>query len=355
MMNIPHISKGLLVVFVLILFSSCEHQLQMKTKVYPDGRLDKSIVFISNDSVENTIQYQYLGVNSAKGWNLTREVMNDTTTETSFSGKPVKVEKNQEFKYAYQKSFTSAAEANAELAQPSDSLFRVTSVFDKKFRWFYTYLTYQEIYHAINRFQLPITDYFTAQDFDFIAQLPPEGNSISKADSLFLDGLMNRIYDYYGSRGYFEEYYSLLLEVNMTDTQREQLILQKEEIYHTLTHHEEIEDDFLPLLADSLGIILDTTSSAYQQKVKRIESKLKFMSWASDGKYNQVIDMPGELVSHNADSVQGNVLMWSPPAIKFMLRDYTFQAESRQRNNWAWGVSVLVLLMSIFLLIRKKR
>jgi hypothetical protein len=265
------------------------------------------------------------------------------------------VEKNQEFKYAYQKSFTSAAEANAELAQPSDSLFRVTSVFDKKFRWFYTYLTYQEIYHAINRFQLPITDYFTAQDFDFIAQLPPEGNSISKADSLFLDGLMNRIYDYYGSRGYFEEYYSLLLEVNMTDTQREQLILQKEEIYHTLTHHEEIEDDFLPLLADSLGIILDTTSSAYQQKVKRIESKLKFMSWASDGKYNQVIDMPGELVSHNADSVQGNVLMWSPPAIKFMLRDYTFQAESRQRNNWAWGVSVLVLLMSIFLLIRKKR
>ncbi len=353
MMNIPLISKGLLVVFVLMLFSSCEHQLQMKTKVHPDGRLDKSIVFISNDSVETSIRY--LGVSSATGWNLTREVMNDTTTETSFSGKSVKVEKNQKFKYAYQKSFPSAAEANAELAQPSDSLFRVTSVFDKKFRWFYTYLTYQETYHAINRFQLPVTDYFTAQDFDFIAQLPPEGKSISKADSLFLDMLMDRIYDHYGSRGYFDEYYSLLLETSLADTQREQLIRQKEEIYHALTSRQEIEEDFLPALADSLGIVLDTASAAYQQKVKMIESKFKFMSWASDGKYNQVIDMPGELVSHNADSVQGNILMWSPPAVKFMLRDFTFQAESRQRNNWAWGVSVLVLLMSIFLLIRKKR
>jgi hypothetical protein len=97
------------------------------------------------------------------------------------------------------------------------------------------------------------------------------------------------------------------------------------------------------VLFDSLGIDVDTTSNDYKRKVAEVESRLNFMSWASEGKYLHSISMPGEIINHNADSVAGNEFYWKPSYLKFAFKDYTFFVETKKPNIWAWVVSLIVI------------
>lgn len=348
----PNSVKAIVLLGALLTLCACEHQLEVNTKVYPDGSLDRTVAVVSGDSVPRKAA-RYLGVGSDSGWTVAREVIFPRPTPSAGSDPK---SASPKFKFVFRKTFASAAAANAHLGQMSDSLFRITGTFQRQFRWFYTYFRYTDTYHAVNRFSIPIEDYLTEQDFSFIDRMPAEGKGISHADSLFLDALHDRIYDAYASRGYFDEYFALLLKAEMPEAKRKQLQREQNKIFELLKNSKEVEEDFLPALADSLGVTLEATSPNYREERKRIESKLEFMLWASEGHYRHTIEMPGQVITHNADSVSGNKLIWSPPALKFMVRDYSFQAESRMPNLWAWMVSGAVVVASLLLLIfRRKR
>jgi hypothetical protein len=78
------------------------------------------------------------------------------------------------------------------------------------------------------------------------------------------------------------------------------------------------------------------------------------MSVASDAIYRHRINMPWDVVRTNADSISGNQLFWNPPSIKFLLKDYTFYAESRQLNSWAVAISGIVIALTVFLFVRRR-
>ncbi|MCU0419244.1 MAG: hypothetical protein MUC38_06255 [Cyclobacteriaceae bacterium] len=337
-----------------VLFS-CEHRMEVNTKVYPNGALDRTLTLISSDSLPYPAA-RYLGVHPDSGWAVVREtVYPRPTIKAEATEADSSDELRPKFRYVFQKTFASAAASNRSLGRASDSLFRITGTFQKRFRWFYTYVRYTDTYHAVNRFSIPVEHYLTEQDFAFIDGLPAEGKSISHADSLFLDALHDRIYDEYASRGYFDEYFALLLKADISEEKRKQLRGEQNKIFESLKNNKETEDDFLPALADSLGVVLEATSPRHQEERKRIESKLKFMFWASEGHYRHTIEMPGQVLTHNADSISGNRLMWSPPALKFMVRDYSFQAESRISNLWAWVLSAAVVVASVLLWLFRQR
>lgn len=322
------------VLIALLALTSCEHSVQMKTDVHEDGSLDKTITLISKD--KQLEENNCLGIGSKNEWNVLIDSVSKNSTAKDST-------KEKRYQYTFKKSFSSAEKSNSELATPSDSLFRITSRFERQFRWFYTYYSYSDTYHAINRFTLSVDDYLTPADFQFIQNLPAEGKPISKADSLFLNKLNERIFDDYGGRAYFDDYFQVLVDL-ANPSQKQNLLTQREAIFQSLNKKKDIVDDFLPTLADSLGIYIDKKSEDYKKRKKDVENKFEFISWATEGKYKHIVAMPGKLVSHNADSVSGSEFYWAPPYLKFAFRDYTMYAKTRKPNLWAWAISIVILI-----------
>lgn len=313
---------------VLFALTSCDHDVAMETTVHEDGSLDKTIT-IEGDSTN--ITHNFMGISESTGWQL--QVTKKDSAE--------KVDAKK-FVLSFSKHFQSSEEANQELASTNDTLFRVTSTFEKKFRWFYTYLYYSDTYHAINRLSLATEEYFTEEDYAFIDRLPAEGSSISKADSLYLDRLNEKIFDFYGSRALFEMYYSrlegLLKKENKTpwlDTLKN----HKETMYTKL-----MENDGAMNLLEIEGMSkLPLTANQLSQLEAEIETRVDFFSVAANGKYQHAINLPGSIVNTNADSVAGNSLYWRPSTTKFLLKDYMLYGESRRLNLWTVLVSIGVL------------
>lgn len=330
-----------IVLALLTTLTSCEHKVVMNTEVHEDGSLDKTII-IEGDST--TINSNFVGIGSAKDWTVT--VLKKDKVEKEDHGK---------FILTFSKHFNSAEEANQDLSTPSDTLFRVTSRFNKKFKWFYTYIQYSDTYQSINRLQYPTTDYFTQEDYSFIDRLPAEGNSISRADSLYLDRLNDKIFETYGTKALFEEYYQGLEGLLESENQHawiDTLKNHKEKLFQAMENGKDIED--LSSLLIMAGIPkLPIPYDGILRLRDQIETQTNFISTASNGKYVHSITLPYIPIDSNADSVAGNTLFWKPSSIKFLLKDYEMIGETRTPNTWAVLISVAFILLSITLIFRK--
>jgi hypothetical protein len=347
---------------LLAILSACKHDIAMETTVYPDGSLDKTI-HIAQEEGRKAIQevnvrpdktievtnaeppQNILGLRVEDGWALTtRESTTDSAKVNTFH-----------------RHFSSADEANAALATPVDSLFRVSSTFEKKFRWFYTYIYYADTYRAINRMAYPVDDYVTPEDYSFINRLPAEGKKITPADSLYLKRLHDKLFEDYALRALFENYYTAT-EKFMRENQLENrwidtLRAHKRSIFRAIVIKRDVDDKYLIHTLDSIGIPLSAAQkSAIPSTIVDYEDgKLAFMSYANDGTYHHQINMPWEVVRTNADSISGNRLFWSPPSIKFLLKDYTLYAESRQLNYSTVAISIAIVALTVFLFVRRRR
>ncbi len=334
----------LIVIALLAILTSCEHKVVMNTVVHEDGSLDKTIV-IEGDSAH--INSNFIGVGPAKGW-----------TATVLKKENEEEEDREKFILTFTKHFNSSEEANQDLGAPNDTLFRVTSRFDKKFRWFYTYIRYSDTYHAINRFQEPVTDYFTPEDYAFIDRLPAEGSSISKADSLYLHQLNDKIFDEYGTHALFEDYYQRLENLLKSENQHawvDTLRNHKGKLFESMQTEKGIQD-----LSDILVFVgipkLPVPDEKIIQLRDEIETLTNFISVASNGKYVHSITLPyNNVVNSNADSVAGNTLYWKPSSTKFLLKDYEMMGEARTPNIWAIAISGGFILLTIVLIFYKRR
>jgi hypothetical protein len=335
--------------FMIAMFSSCDHKIESETTVYPDGSLDKTMMFERNDSIGNLF-----GIATQNGWRRTVTFLSNDS-----------LSKAKDYRITFSKHFMSVSDANKELgkdvAHPVDTLLHVTAAFSKTFRWFYTYLHYSETYHQINNLRLPIHDYVTPEDLAFIHRLPAEEKKISKADSLQLTFLHEKLYDVYGLAAVSDEYFRIMLNLmraqNIEKRWEDTLLVHKKKLFERMMHEKDIEADYLPKKMDSLGIPMDyvRAQAEFDSISKSFEKKLGFISNAHDGKYTYIINMPWEVVSNNADSVSGSRLFWNPPAIKFLIEDYTIYAESRKLNYWAIAVSLATIAFTIFLFVRKSK
>lgn len=336
-------------------FSSCEHKVYTETTVHEDGTLDKTIVVQSQDSTD-----YFFGLSKEKGWEMKAEPVD--TAKKDKDAKP-------KLYLTFRKSFPSAEKANEELAIKNDTLFQITSRFEKRFKWFYTYIYYSDTYHCINRMDYPVDDYVTQEDYAFIDRLPAEGKSISKADSLYLENLHNKLFDLYALRAIYERQYKihvrLLKESGLEEKWQDTLNKHKEPIFQWLLKHKDTgedivldtSDDFLFKAMDSLGIPFpaEKMRSRYDELFLHEDAKTKFSDHASQGKYTHAINMPWAVVRTNADSVSGNRLQWNPSSMKFTLKDYTMYAESRKANYWAFILSALIIGLTFYLFVAKKR
>ena len=281
-------SKTILTLTVATLvLAACENPMRFETRVHEDGSLDKTIFFEKTDSTVS--ERNIFGIKEGNGWKV--DVKKLPTEDSSKKSNP-------EFSIRFEKSFASSDALNAELDTPSDSLFHVYSVFEKKFRWFYTYIRYTETIRPINRFKMvDPEDYFNQEDQAFINRLPAEGTAISKADSLYLQMLNEKISDYFTNMGIFNEEYKILEEVllkNKVDKKWLDTLRKKQDFIYDHVDKMKGELDFAAKMADSLKIPLPKPASSrdFQEASKDFNNRLTFMKFARDGKYVNVIEMP---------------------------------------------------------------
>jgi hypothetical protein len=334
-----------LAVLTLAVLASCDHKMAMVTDVHADGSLDKTIV---QEGGDKPYKNKMMGVGEETGWAVKVEKLDSGENDGGAS------------RITFQKRFSSAAEANAELATPNDTLFRVTSTFEKKFRWFYTHLYYADTYHSLNRLSYPpIDDYLTKEDFAFIDRLPAEGKPIAKADSLYLERLEDKLFEIYAGTAIFEIYYTtaqkLLRENEMAPRWLDTLRVHKKDMLNELRGDNDMNGNFMLNAMDGLGIPLpDDAGSQFDVMIKPVERITNFISTAHDGTYQHAIHMPWNVVRTNADSVSGRMLFWSPPSIKFLVKDYTMYAEARQMNYWAIALSAALIGFTVYLFVRRR-
>lgn len=333
-----------------LLLMGCENPIHMETKVHEDGSLDKTIVLEKTDKMRAT--NNMFGISESTGW-----AVHSTISETK---KDSLSKEEPKYNIEFKRSFASVDEANTELNKNLDTLFGIQTTFEKKFRWFYTYIRYSETFRPIDRFKkINPENYFNQEDKAFINRLPGEGTAISKADSLFLNQLNEKIYDKYANDALFNEFYQILREVVQQNTSDkkwlDKLASKKDFIYKKLNDWDG-DPQFASNLADSLGIPLPKEKAAedFKRLSKDINSRVGFMSFARDAKYTNIIEMPWPVINNNADSITSNKLYYKPLTTKFAIQPYTMFAESRKLNLWAVIVSGIIVVGTMLLLIRKR-
>lgn len=344
-MKTKSLVTGIVIVATLM---SCENPITLRTKVNEDGSLDKTIIFekaeakLANENV--------FGINNKNGWSFKRTKPNDSLR--------VKSDK-EKYRLRFYKHFANDAVMNDELDKNSDTLFRVHARFEKKFRWFYTYIRYTEIIRPINRFKLVAPkDFFTSEDDSFIRRLPAEGKTISKADSVYLILLNEKIADHFANMGIFKETYQALEEVikrNLPEEKWLDTLRKNQEFIYNRIEKDKGITDFIDKITDSLKIPLSKSKATqdFNALTKDLNARVDFMSFARDGKYLAEFEMPWTVVNSNADSVAGNTLYWRPVVNKFVYMDYEMFAESRSLNLWAVVISVVIIGFTILSLRRK--
>jgi hypothetical protein len=340
-------NQGINLLLLTCVLTACEQDITVETGVHSDGSLDRTITFKEADSTVS--RYNIFGISDTDGWDVTKQEWKQNDSDKKWI-------------VQFRRTYASVNEANHDMNTGRDTLFSVKSGFEKRFRWFYTYMRYSDIYCALNRFRgLAPEDYFTKEDYSFIDRLPAEGKMISKADSLYLVRLNEKIFDLYATRAFFEEACTILSDVMKENGLEERwldtLNVHKESLYRLfLNKQDNLDDDFMLPIADSLHIPLHYPKARedYDLLGKDSERRVEFMSKANQGKFTHVIQMPWPVIRTNADSVAGTRVFWNPPVIKFMLKDYVMYAESRQVNYWAVLFSGAVMLFTLFLFIRRK-
>lgn len=331
--------------FVILTLASCEFDVVTETTVYPDGSLDKTMAVERTDSANFVF--------NVSDWE--RSVIKKEKKDTSDKTDSVQYDTFTSF----HKKFASAEEANADLSVVSDTVLQVTSKFDKKFRWFYTYITYSETYHKLNKMKVGPEDYLTQEDYAFIDRLPAEGRKISAADELYLNLLHDKIFSKYGEEVIYQELFNLSGIVVTAPSGLDSLTKHKNDLraaMEKLDDREGVDETNALLIAlDSFKIPIDQTKvTEFQIAQKKFWKKIGFISMVDDGKFVNRVNLPWDVVKTNADSVSGTSLFWAPPTIKFLLKDYTMYGECRKLNWWAVIVSILIVGFTVFLFVRKK-
>lgn len=351
MKPLKQLAALMLCVFLLAGLSSCDKHYSVESVVHADGSIDRTVVLSDTDSGKAI--HNIFGVNQNNGWDVTVQATNSRSENPD--------EKNGKYDLLFRKSFASAEEANEEMNR-RDTLFNIKSDFEKNFRWFYTYIRYSDTYLSVNRFnKLKQDDYFTQEDYTFIDRLPAEGQAISKADSLYLKRLDEKIADDYFSRAIYEEFYDALSEALKTNNTAKQwldsLRTHKEPVFQQLLKsNDDFDINFMLEIADSLNIPLSPPiREDYTAVAVDIEKKLNFMSDAYSGKYVHIITMPWDVMNTNADSVSGDRLYWKPPVTKLLLKDYVMYAEARKLNIWPLVISGVIIAVTGFALFRNAK
>ena len=336
-----------LIAVMLMALTGCR-EITTSTRIFSDGSCERTVL-IEGDSSDVFSGSYPLPLDSS--W--TFDIKKDTSGEAKYF-------------YSATKSFKRVSDLNNEYLYDSVSTFsRVdrSIKLKKHFRWFFTILTYREIYRDANPFkQIPISDYLSDGEINILFADDDDPKYFAGKDSLKNTEIKNEVekkFETWFGISVFEEFYTVFLQgaAQLGDSNlTQEIIISKKDILtktvlaDTISFFEIDEDNLLDSLINicentfqtpDVLKLLEKGNDTFQE----LKNKLSTIEnvWI-EGYTNEVL-MPGLLIDTNAEAIEGNKVVWEVEVGKFFLRDFEMWAESRIINRWAVPVTAVILVV----------
>lgn len=313
----------LCVVLISILagFSGCKEEYKSTTKINSDGSCER-IITIKADSF-----YIY---------NNPFPIPVDKSWDPQFK----RIEKDTQKVFVVHKQFDDVNKINGELNKKDK--IGVEIKFEKKFRWFYSYLVYKETYKAYSPFRkIPLAEFLTKNEFQKYANGDTTKAMKERIDKYF----MENIFEYF-----YENLISAVSKLNDSALPTSLIASNKQILRDTLMagkgETKSIMNQLSKILKSKLVWKLesDVTRIMNEINTKMSEADVKF-------DYTNEIIMPGLILSTNSTEVEGSRASWKFGADRFQFIDYVMVVESRVANVWAIIVTAILTVGIILLLL----
>jgi len=349
------IAQTLVVLAFILLLSTCGIDYTITTRINSDGSCERIMIarLDSSDLGENPF---FIPIDSS--WEKITKMEYDSTENNTIAVVTVR------------KKYSSVEEMNKEFYR-KDSLSEVQNLtmnLHRKFRWFYTKYRYEETYAQQFPFRyFPLSNYFTEEEIKVYIYEDPI------ADSIFFSGkdssehvqieeeLEHKAEDFIYDNT-LEEFYSELMRTSqMSDHKFFKSINLFEE-------KEKLMDEFRPCFTILEDNCIDTTAFLILVKLDKLyktnafttletidslafkvfDQKLNTDFFApADEDYEHNVLLPGTLLNTNAHKIIEGNPQWSFDLTYYVYCDFTMWAESKRTNNWAYIVTIILIIISI--------
>jgi hypothetical protein len=242
-----------------------------------------------------------------------------------------------------------------------------TYSFNKKFRWFYTYYTYSELYPKLKTLdRIPFDKYFTRTEAEFWfngnldlvkgmngMEIKDEATKVeSKFNQWFFHNVLDEQFDIYVEK--FDSIKGLKID-------KQKFISKKDSIIQLCLN--KIDNDLKDLeLDDYLDKFFNTKAfTRYSEENKEtLKARENMILGAFIDYFDPSIDynllMPGKIMKTENMVNHGDTLSINLTAYRMTYSDFTISATSRKSNTWAFIVTGLIVLLALgSLFVKNKR
>jgi hypothetical protein len=327
-------------IFLLLCFGACR-EVTVTTKVNADGTFTR-IITVTGDSADVFAADLPFPVDET--W--ARISSKDTSDSTKFM-------------QTYTKTYTNSDKLNADISNDTGSyskLDRNISI-TKKFRFFFSYLTFKEVYKSANAFTfLDYHEFLTEEDLQWFSMLKLP---VTPADSLHKKESEDKVFAFLVASAAAEAESIIrdgIKRLNNPLLNPVDISLFHDSLYTKINAWDDkselniIEDCRRWSGNDAFSLLNDLKPPLFEGFTKKLAGLNTVFDLEG---YTEEVDMPGLITGTNSPMLNGNQVRWDFQPINVIVRDFEMYAESRVINYWAFILAGLVLLSFIILIIIK--
>jgi hypothetical protein len=225
----------------------------------------------------------------------------------------------------------------------------------KKFRWFYTYYTYKEVFPKVeHQFTVPIENYMSKNEASFwFTGKPDLLQGMNGIEIREYAGQLEDKYNEWFTYNLWIKAYKVLINnydrfgnipvskqrlINLQDTIYDKQVKGKDDV-----DMEKALNSYFKTKAFSR--LWASESSPMKQFEKAFADQNHIDLFMESIHYRLV--MPGKTTKSNSSITQGDTLCWNLTAFRMVPSDYVIEATSAKANVWAFIVTGVILLISI--------
>lgn len=346
---------------------SCVSDEEMLTVVNPDGTCYREFTRNVDSAfiVGDTAKTHYFPVTIDSSWEITWKYL----TPEIHTNWPLKTWKwaagdtVKRLEVTARKDFESVSQLDNgfRLASWHEwNTLKVNHTLDKKFRWFYTYYTYKEVYPKIKTFDdVPFDKYMTKEETDFwFTGKPDLVKGMNGLEMREYAGKLEGKYNSWFAHNYWNLQYQNLLDnydqLAIRSVSKQRMIQARDSAF-TRNLPDMLKGDDVDVKIDvALDKYFKTTEfSVLKSKKDNLIDKfdkefdsLEFMAYFNKA-FDYMLLLPGKILQPGNGTLHGDTLSWKLTAYRMVPGNYEITAESRKANAWAFIVTGCIVVMAI--------
>ncbi|MCK5337441.1 MAG: hypothetical protein KAJ50_01470 [Bacteroidales bacterium] len=321
------------------ILSSCR-EITVKTTINNDGSFTR-VVTIRGDSADVIKTNLPYPIDSS--W--AKEFVRDTSDSTVFV-------------CTYTRSFKNADALNTEIQNDTSWRRQIKRDLEisKRFMFFYSFITYKQVYKAANPIAEDYHEYLNKEDLLWISEVKIPQN---KKDSIRYDSADARLWKYWANalvNDIMEDLKRGLSQLEDPGLNDFDLSMYLDSIAANVMKWSdgkfEVAIDALVVWSGNPEVArLHDIEPPIFQDLDDMNTFLGTLIFSE--KYTLEAEMPGLITETNSTMMHGNTVSWDLAALSFYFEDYEMYVESRVVNYWAFIVSGIIVLLLLITVIVK--